>query len=312
MGEPKGEWALIDWIRARARADASAVPIGPGDDMAMVSLAGEDRCLVTVDTLLEGTHFSLWSATPRQIGYKALAVSLSDAAAMAAAPVCAVAWVGLPETRDMAFAREISKGLEEAAYQFACPVVGGDVTSWAQPLTVGTALLARPDGVEPVLRRGARAGDVLFVTGALGGSVLGRHLTFAPRVAEARTLAHAIVLTAMIDLSDGLSTDLGHLCTESGVGAEVDAAAVPVSDDAARLAERDGRSPLEHALHDGEDFELLFTVGEADAARLEAEKPLGRVPLTRIGRIVEGEGVWLVGEGGRRRPLEPGGWEHFR
>ncbi|HUX17032.1 MAG TPA: thiamine-phosphate kinase [Phycisphaerae bacterium] len=312
MPDDKGEGRLINWIRGRTRLDPRAVPLGPGDDMAIVRLAGESECLVTVDALIEGTHFDLEKATPRQVGYKALAVSLSDAAAMAALPVCAVAWVALPNGRDMAFAKEITRGLADAAERFACPIVGGDVVSGSGPLSVGTALVARADGIEPVRRAGAKPGDWLFVTGELGGSVLGRHLSFVPRVAEARILARTVMLHAMIDLSDGLSTDLGHLCEESRAGAEVEAEAVPISADARRLAEADGRPALEHALNDGEDFELLFAVGPEDGERLVAKNPLEGVPLSRIGRVTAGREVTLVRADGRREPLEPRGWEHFQ
>ena len=312
MPDDKGEGRLINWIRGRTRLDPRAVPLGPGDDMAIVRLAGESECLVTVDALIEGTHFDLEKATPRQVGYKALAVSLSDAAAMAALPVCAVAWVVLPNGRDMAFAKEICRGLADAAQRFDCPIVGGDIVSGSGPLSVGTALVARADGIEPVRRSGAKPGDWLFVTGELGGSVVGRHLSFVPRVAEARILARTVALHAMIDLSDGLSTDLGHLCEESGVGAEVEAEAVPISADAQRLAETDGRPALEHALNDGEDFELLFAVGPEDGERLVAKNPLEGVPLSRIGRVTAGREVTLVRADGRREPLEPRGWEHFQ
>ena len=311
MNQSKGERSLIDWIRRRTVGDAAAVPIGPGDDMARVVL-GEPDMLVTTDTLLEGTHFRLDEASPRQVGFKALAVSVSDCAAMAAEPVAAVAWVALPEGRDMAFAEDLSAGLLECAERFACPLVGGDVTSWTGGLAIGTSVVGRAAGIAPVRRSGARPGDVLLVTGRLGGSVLGRHLAFVPRVAEARRLAALVPIHAMIDLSDGLSTDLHHILEESGVGAEVDAPAVPVSPDAERLAERDGRSPLEHALSDGEDFELLLAVSAEDAARLAREMPLGEVPLTAVGRVVEGEGAVLVAADGARRPLEPSGYEHFR
>ncbi len=311
MADSQGERALIDWIRRRTVGDAAAVPIGPGDDMARVRL-GETGALLTTDTLLEGTHFRLDEASPRQVGYKALAVSVSDCAAMAAEPVAAVAWVALPEGRDMAFAEDLSAGLLECAERFACPLVGGDVTSWGGNVAIGTSVVARAAGIEPVRRRGARAGDVLLVTGRLGGSVLGRHLEFVPRVAEARRLAGLVTIHAMIDLSDGLSTDLDHILRESGVGAEVDAPAVPVSPDAERMAARDGRSPLGHALSDGEDFELLLAVAAEDAARLARETPLGEVPLTPVGRVVEGEGAVLVEADGTRRPLAPSGYEHFR
>jgi thiamine-monophosphate kinase len=280
--------------------------------MALVNLAGESRCLVTVDVLLEGTHFDLKTATPRQVGYKALAVSLSDAAAMATLPVCAVAWVSLTKSRDMAFAEELNEGLYDAATKFGCPIVGGDVTSWDKPLTIGTALIARMAGVKPVRRSGAKVGDYLFVTGALGGSILGRHLAFTPRVAEARKLAAVLSLHAMTDISDGLSTDLWHICQESGVAAEVDAEAVPISEDAAKLSKTDRRTPLWHALNDGEDFELLFAVDQSDRDELLAKNPLEGVPLACVGKVVEGKGMTLLAKDGSREPLQPAGWEHFR
>ncbi|HUX01511.1 MAG TPA: thiamine-phosphate kinase [Phycisphaerae bacterium] len=312
MSKAKGEWKLINWIRARTRVGHPRVPLGPGDDMAILSLAREDRCLLTVDALVDGTHFDLAKASPRKVGYKALAVSLSDAAAMAALPVAAVAWVALPAKRTMAFAKQISRGLADAAERFDCPIVGGDIVSGSGPLSVGTALVARAAGVKPVRRSGARPGDALFVTGTLGGSLLGRHLCFTPRVREARRLAQTIRLHAMIDLSDGLSTDLAHLCEESGVAAEVEARAVPISRDARQLARKDGRPALEHALNDGEDFELLFAVGPRDAKRLLTKNPLARLRLTRIGRVTRGRKVTLVGADGHRKVLEPRGWEHFR
>jgi thiamine-monophosphate kinase len=313
MSDAKGEWKLIEWIRSRTRLDPTAFPIGPGDDMAMVGLGGESQCLLTIDSLLEGTHFDLSKATPRQVGYKALAVSLSDAAAMAAKPVCALAWVGLPEARDMAFAKELSAGMADAAEQFACPVVGGDITSWKQPLvTVGTALVARPAGIIPIRRSGAKPGDLLFVTGDLGGSVLGRHLAFIPRVTEARQLAALVTIHAMIDLSDGLSTDLNHIARESGVAAEIMADAIPISEDAKRLAKESGKTPLEHALNDGEDFELLLAVEPIDAQDLLKQNPLQSVKLTHIGRAIEGSGVTMIQPDGKRSTVKPGGYEHFK
>ena len=313
MSEPRGEWKLIEWIRSRTRLDPTAFPIGPGDDMALVGLGGESQCLLTIDALLEGTHFDLSKATPKQVGYKAMAVSLSDAAAMAAKPVCALAWAGLPESRNMAFAKDLSAGMADAAERFACPIVGGDITSWNQPLvTVGTALVARPAGIIPIRRSGAKPGDLLFVTGELGGSVLGRHLAFTPRVTEARQLAALVTIHAMIDLSDGLSTDLGHIARESGVAAEIMADTIPVSEDAKRLAKEDGRTPLDHALNDGEDFELLLAVEPVDAQDLLKQNPLTSARLTHIGRVLEGGGVSLVAADGSRAALEPGGYEHFK
>jgi len=313
MKADKGEWKLIEWIRSHTRLDPNVVPIGPGDDMALVSLGGESQCLLTIDALLEGTHFDLSKATPRQVGYKALAVSLSDVAAMASKPVAALAWVGLPSDRDMKFAQDLSAGMADAAVKFACPVVGGDITSWNQQLmTVGTAVVSRPAGIRPVRRSGAKPGDLLFVTGELGGSLLGRHLTFTPRIQEARQLAALVTIHAMMDLSDGLSTDLNHISRESGVGAEIVAEAVPISEDARKLAKADHKEPIEHALNDGEDFELLLAVEPVDAQDLLKQNPLTGVKLTYIGKIVEGSGVVMVTGDGKRVPVAPRGYEHFK
>jgi thiamine-monophosphate kinase len=160
----------------------------------------------------------------------------------------------------------------------------------------------------PVLRSGAKVGDWVMLTGPLGGSILGHHLDFVPRVREALALHKAADLHAMIDLSDGLAKDLHHICEESRCGAVLFAEAVPVTDAARQLAARDGRSPLDHALSDGEDFELVFTVSPVNGERLLREQPVPDVLLVRIGKIVA-EGYWLEC-GGTRERLEPRGYEH--
>ena len=303
----KGEFALIDWIRRQIAADPAVAPIGSGDDMAGLNVAGKGLVLVTADLLLDGVHFDTATATLRQIGYKAMACSLSDAAAMAALPHSAVVSVALPRNWTMDQAKELALGLLDAADRYACPLVGGDVTSWGEPLAVNVALMATESGVTPVRRGGARPGDAILVTGELGGSLAsGRHLTFTPRVAEARTLAQRVRLHAMIDLSDGLSSDLNHLCDESGVGCLVQAELLPVSD-----AARATRDPVAAALDDGEDFELCFTCDDDEADRLLADPPVA-VRLTRIGRITAGPDRLLAHAGGRTEPLTPHGYEHFR
>jgi len=158
------------------------------------------------------------------------------------------------------------------------------------------------------LRSGAKVGDWVMVTGPLGGSIAGHHLDFTPRVREALALHQAADLHAMIDLSDGLARDLHHICEESRCGAVLFAEAIPVTDAAQGLAARDGRSPLDHALSDGEDFELAFTVSPTDGERLLREQPVPGIVIARIGDIVEG-GYWLE-RGGTREPLQPRGYEH--
>jgi len=290
---------LIEWIRSQG---CGAIPdrwVGPGDDCAIVTV-GEHRVLITTDQVVDGVHVRVDRSGPRAAGRKALARNLSDVAAMAAQPLCATATVSLPKTFGDADAQAICEGLWDIGAQFNCPLVGGDVAVADGPLVVSVTVLARPDGIEPVLRSGAQPGDALCVTGELGGAwKTGRDLTFTPRIAAARALAQSCDLHAMIDLSDGLATDLRHLCAAAGVGAEVTAEAIPVHTDAGGLAE---------ALGDGEDYELLFALPGDQADRLTADQPLD-VHISRIGDIVAGDEVVLIGPDGRR-VMPQAGWEH--
>src|SRR5436309_1961127 len=207
------EFAYIDWLRRQTPADPR-VTIGPGDDAAALRLMPGAACLVTTDMLLEGSCFILAEAGPRRVGRKAMAVNLSDIAAMAGKPVAAVVSVGLPRQGGRALAEELYLGLREVADAFATAVVGGDTNSWQGPLVISVTVLGEATGRGPVTRSGARPGDMLLVTGALGGSILGKHLDFTPRVREAVALHGLTELHAMIDISDGLAADVGHLCEE--------------------------------------------------------------------------------------------------
>ncbi len=300
-----GEFAFIDWLRQRTPA-AQRVVVGPGDDTAVLSWPSGSACLITTDMLLEGSCFRLAEAGPRRVGRKAMAVNLSDIAAMAGIPVAAVVSVGLPRQGGRALAEELYLGLREVADAFQTAVVGGDTNSWEGPLVLSVTVLgeASPRGV--VRRSGARPGDVLLVTGPLGGSIRGKHLDFTPRVREALALHEAAPLHAMIDVSDGLAADVGHLCRESGCGALLRAGDIPISADARAM--NDGRSPLEHALGDGEDFELVFAVDPAEARRLLESQPVAGIRLVAIGECVE-SGLWLEDAYGRR-PLPPHGYVH--
>jgi thiamine-monophosphate kinase len=230
---------------------------------------------------------------------------------MAADPIGAVVAVMLPADADAALQEGLHRGLRAVADEFDCPLIGGDTNAWPGKLVLSTTVFGRPGSTPPVRRSGARPGDWVFVTGALGGSILGHHLDFTPRIREARVLAVAVRLTAMIDISDGLSSEIHHIARESGVGAVLRAEAVPVSDAARELAARDGKPALHHALHDGEDFELLFTVPEDDGRWL-AGPGRGKVPgpVTHIGRITAEPGVLLETDG-RPEPLKRSGWEHL-
>jgi thiamine-monophosphate kinase len=282
---------------------------GIGDDAAVIRI-GAETVVLTTDMLVEGVHF-LPDDPPRDVGWKALAVSVSDVAAMGAKATAAVIAVALrPDVPDDRV-RDLLAGIRAAAAAADVPLAGGDTTGTSGPLTITSTVLGRPlPGKRPVLRSGARPGQALLVTGSLGGSLAGRHLRFVPRQAEALTLVERATPGAMIDLSDGLSTDAWHLARESGVTLRIRADRVPVSD-AARAAD-DGRSGLDHALTDGEDFELLFTVSETEAAAIVREGLAG-TPVTRIGEVAPGgPAVVLVDADGDEEPLPPRGWEHLR
>lgn len=311
------EFEFIEWIRSQTHLSPAAVPVGPGDDMAVVAW-GRERVLVGTDQVLDGVHFRLAAHGPAAGGRYAMVRNLSDVAAMAAVPACAVASVALPRGMARGQAEAIYQGMRILADEFACPVVGGDVSVWDGALAISVTLLARSEGMPPVLRSGAKAGDALCVTGALGGAWrASRQLAFVPRVLEARVLAGRYGLRAMIDISDGLAGDLGHLCRASGVGAEVRADLVPIHPDVFAQLKLDPSDPaaktneqaLQAALTDGEDYELLFTLPADRADRLLHDQPLD-VPVTRIGRIVEAAELVLVDASGRRMPLPAGGWEH--
>jgi thiamine-monophosphate kinase len=304
-----GEFELIAWLRQQAAA-SSHVPIGIGDDCAIVrSTTGADL-LVTTDMLLDGRHFVLGDCGPETAGYKSLAVNLSDIAAMAGRPLAAFVAVALPRGQAVAIAEGLFRGMQPLAGRFGVVLAGGDTNAWDGPLVVSVTVIGEVVAPGPVLRRGARPGDAVFVTGPLGGSLLGRHLRPSPRVEEARAIHQRFRITAMIDISDGLSSDLGHLIEEGGpIGAVLDPDAIPIHDDARSLAERDGRSPLDHALNDGEDFELCLTVAPDDADRLQASPPEG-VALHRVGTIVAAPGLFLR-DGARLVPIRPRGFDHL-
>ncbi len=284
--------------------------LGPGDDAAVLDLADSAECVLTVDMLTDGVDFELDKVDPRRVGRKALAVNLSDLAAMAAQPLAGVVALVLPRQGGMELAVELYEGMLPLAEEFDLAIAGGDTNSWEGRLAISVSLIGRVTGRGPLRRSGARCGDRIVVTGSFGGSILGHHLDFQPRVREALALAAEYELHAGIDTSDGLSIDLARVCRESGRGAVIRAEAVPVSAAAARLARHlgDGSAPLDHALADGEDFELILAVPPGEARRMTSRQPLA-VPLVEIGRFVAEEGLWLE-RGGRRERLVPQGYVH--
>jgi len=298
---------ITGWFRQQRELSPAEVPIGIGDDMAQIALGGGGSVLITTDMLLDGTHFEAVTAGLKRVGYKSMAASLSDCAAMATVPLAAVVAVGLPHGFSGRELKELHSGVVSAADRYRCPLVGGDITSWqgAGRLVVCVSMLSRPGDKPPVRRSGARVGDVICVTGSLGGSGLRKHLDFEPRVEEALEMVRIADLNAMMDISDGVSTDLNRICTQSGVGAWVEASSLPISDGAKAQAD-----PLSAALNEGEDFELLFTLAPDQWARLRSlwRSP---VPLTEIGRITDTGRMQIRNPDGAVVDLGPGGYEHL-
>jgi len=304
----KGEFALINWIRRQSTFGKNVI-VGIGDDAAALRPPKNGAVLLTTDTILEGVHFNFKTVTPFQAGWKAIASAVSDIAAMGGVPEYAVVAVVLPKDASMKFARRLYEGMRSVADRCGVAIVGGDVTSWRGKLAVNVSVFGKVDG-RPITRLGAKVGDAIFVTGDLGGSVRERHVEFLPRTREALALRKAVRLHAMIDVSDGLAADLRHIVEESGVGAILYEEAIPVSRDAEILARRGGKSAVEHALGDGEDFELLFTVSNRDAGRLLSGPPF-RTRLSRIGEITA-RGFYIKKKTGGRVRLNPSGYEHFK
>lgn len=284
-------------------------PADFGDDMARVDPA-EPGLLWTADMIMDGVDFDsrvhAWTAA----GRKAMAVNLSDCAAMAVVPVSALCAVALNDRMGMEDALDILRGANNFGCRHGCPVVGGDTNSWTAPTAISISIAARAlPGLPPVGRAGAQPGDRVWLTGPVGGSLLGRHLTFEPRVEVALQIRRTLAPHALIDISDGLSLDLWRILEASGCGAEIDAAALAavIHPDAVRLSAQDGRPAREHALSDGEDFELVVVL-PPDVPD-DACAALGLLPL---GRVIERPELVLRTPGGALEPLAVAGWEHFR
>jgi len=273
------------------------VVAGAGDDCAVLDLGLPERLLLfKTDAVVAGVHFEA-DAPAVKVGHKALARALSDIAAMGGTPVSALVTLALPREFAADYVAEIYEGMTALAQRHKVAISGGETTTNPERLLISIALLGTVSRTRWARRTGAQVGDAIFVTGQLGGSRGGRHLDFEPRLAEGQWLVESFELHSMIDLSDGLASDLRHLMEPGGLGAELNKASIPVSR-AARLQAKQlagAKSPLLAALTDGEDFELLFTVASRDAVALldawKARFPL--LPLTCIGRMTREPGLRL-------------------
>ena len=307
------EFELIGRLTRSLPGNASVV-LGAGDDCAVLEVGLADRFLLfKTDAVVEGIHFTA-EAAPEKIGHKALARCLSDIAAMAGTPLAAVVTLALPGQFQLEVVEGIYAGMNALARRHEVAIVGGETTTNPERMLISVALLGWVGRGKALLRSGAEAGDAVFVTGELGGSLAGKHLDFEPRLVEARWLAQHFSIHAMLDLSDGLAGDLPHILKASHVGAELLASALPVSREARRAARaKAGAKPaLAAALSDGEDFELVFTVGAKDAVPLldAWKQQFPKLSLSCVGKITAGEGITIRDKQGVRA-LNEHGYVHF-
>jgi thiamine-monophosphate kinase len=356
------EFDFIDRLRrqTQSRKPSARLIKGIGDDASIISELSNRDLVVTTDLLVENIDFIRGATPPHLLGHKALAVSLSDIAAMGARPFWSFVSIGMPrETWDTKFKDEFFEGFFAHADQFGVTLAGGDVSESKAGIVIDSIVLGEVASGGAVLRSGAQPGDQIFVTGALGGAAAGlkliekgarigqesgvrsqesvppavaggsaspdhaqlrsddeaiqslllRQLRPAPRVGWGIVLGEDRLATAMIDLSDGLSSDLNHLCRESNAGALIDSASVPLDNDVKQLCGRRALDPLALALHGGEDFELLFTVSPENVSRLP--KRVDGVTISRIGEITAEAQTIRIREKDREWQLKPGGFQHF-
>jgi thiamine-monophosphate kinase len=307
------EFALIERL-TRGLPTNPWVRVGAGDDCAVLDLGlPREFVLFKTDAVVEGIHFTA-AASPQQIGHKALGRCLSDIAAMAGRPTCALVTLALPRQFEAASIAAIYEGLCSLARQYGVAIVGGETTTNPAGMLISISMIGLVAKDKCVLRTGAQAGDAVFVTGDLGGSLAGKHLKFEPRVNEALWLTDHFAIHSMLDLSDGLAGDLPHLLKANDAGAELLAKAIPVSAAARRRAKASAgaKSPLLAALTDGEDFELLFTVGARDAVPLidAWKQAFPAVRLSCIGKVTKTPGLHLRTEHAIE-PLTAQGYVHF-
>lgn len=300
------EQSFLAYLRGRCRS-LPQVAVGIGDDAAVIDLPSNYQQIACTDQIIDGVDFRSDSQDLADIGYKAVAINLSDIAAMGATPHTALVTLALPQERATKTAGEVYEGILEAAEKFNLSIAGGDLSTYPGPLSISVTLLGWVPVGAAWLRSGAEEGDAILVSGKVGGSIRGRHLRPQPRLSLTESLRGKVKVTAAIDISDGLSLDLDRLCASSGVGAELDVESIPIHEDAIELSKTSGRTPLQHAWSDGEDFELILTMSQADAD--EALKLNLETELTQIGTTTGRTGLWKREIGSFKR-LSPQGYVH--
>lgn len=301
---PMFEKQFIEWISNRS-ATSKETLIAVGDDACLLAVS-DIETVVTTDTLCDQVHFDINQHSLHRIGRKCLAVSVSDVLAMGAQPTQALLTFFFPKSLSLEDAQEIYCGAESLALTHDVQIVGGDTNRYEGPLIVGSTLFGKVSKSRCWRIDGAQIGDSILVTGELGGSIQGKHLDFVPRTDWVQDVSKNFSIHAATDISDSLSLDLDYLLKQSQKGGEIIADRIPVSAAAHRLSKQTSKSPLEHALGDGEDFELLFCVSKETAEAITHTYPN---ELTEIGYVTDQPGLVLV-DGTQRRALKPSGYIH--
>ncbi len=327
-----GEFGLIRRLKKKLASHSSELMVGINDDAAVFK-AHEQLSLLTTDAFVEGVHFDLKYMSFHDVGWRLLAANLSDIAAMGGIPEYAVLTVALRDDLTVGAVDDFYRGMSGIAQQFSVDIIGGDTTRTPDRLFFSLTIYGRVERERLVLRSGAREEDAVLVTGSPGNSIAGleilklqrasllekfpeavkQHRTPQPRVREARHLVENFHIHAMIDVSDGVASEIGHVCQSSDVGARLYADKIPLSAAARNIAEMQGAKPLSYALYGGEDFELLFTAPKSESTSIIRElKTVFNLQCSNIGKITSlDKGVMLI-DGERAAPLAAQGFDHFR
>jgi len=333
-----GEFGLISWIRGKMPLRDSTIAAGIGDDAAVMNLPKRSICLVTTDILIEDIHFRLDYTDPLRLGKKALSINLSDIAAMGGTPQYFLLSMGLPPHLPFRWVEELFHGVQQVAERYNLSLIGGD-TSLAQKLTINITAIGRGKAGEVIYRKGAQAGDQIMVTGTLGNAALGlrilkshkgdssislngdndlselieKHLSPTPRIAEGQLIAKSHLASAMIDISDGLIADLGHILEESHAGAKIWISRLPLSEAYRRKASQYAPNDVDLAISGGEDYELLLTTPRKKGEKLLDLFHKSGMQVTPIGEIVDPRyGLRLFLDDGREYTPAEKGYDHFK
>jgi len=301
------EEEIIDLIKKRLKTKNHGVIVGPGDDTAVLSYDKDHYLLLTTDCVVENIHFKRKEATLFQIGRKSMVVNLSDIASMGGIPLYALASVGLPAGFSHRDVTQLLNGMQDVSDEYGFDIVGGNLTR-SPVLFVDITLAGRVEKKYLRMRNGANPGDAIFVTGKLGGTLVKKHLNAVPRIKESRYIIRSVPVSAMMDISDGISSDLTRMAKASGTGFVLRLSGIPVSADALKIS-RTKKEAVLHALNDGEDYELLFTVPSAYEKKVPAK--VNSLPVTCIGKMTKEKkyiGLW---DDLKVEKIEPAGYSHF-